>query len=128
MEHAWRVRRRLGGGMRQAGVLAAAGVYALRHHLPALADDHRRARDLAARLDALPGARAAVPETNIVMVDLVGGGPDAAAVAEALAEHGVWMVPFGVRRLRAVTHRDVDDAGIARAAEAFEAVLRAGEG
>jgi threonine aldolase len=51
MARAWRIRRRLGGGMRQAGIVAAAGLYALRHHLPRLADDHRRARTLAARLD-----------------------------------------------------------------------------
>jgi threonine aldolase len=124
MARAWRIRRRLGGGMRQAGILAAAGLHALRHHLPRLADDHRRARALAERIDALPGVRAAPPETNIVMVDLENGAPSAAAVIKALVARGVWVVPFGPRRLRAVTHADVDDAAIERAAAAFEQVLR----
>jgi threonine aldolase len=123
MARAWRIRRRLGGGMRQAGIVAAAGLHALRHHLPRLVDDHRRARTLAARLDALPGLRVPTPETNIVMVELEDGAPSPALMVKTLVSRGVWVVPFGPRRLRAVTHADVDDAGIERAAAAFEHVL-----
>ena len=120
MERAWRVRRRLGGGMRQAGLLAAAGLYALENHFPGLADDHRRARALAAAADALPGLSAPAPETNLVMIDLE-PRLDPEAVLAGLAERGVWLTRFGPHRLRAVTHRDVDDAGIERAVGALRA-------
>jgi threonine aldolase len=120
MERAWRVRRRLGGGMRQAGLLAAAGLYALAHNFERLAVDHRRAKMLAAAAARVPGLAAEVPETNIVMIDLVDPALSTADVLTALAERGVWMTDFGPRRLRAVTHLDIDDAGIERAAQALE--------
>jgi threonine aldolase len=126
MERAWRVRRRLGGGMRQAGILAAAGLHALRHNLPRLADDHRRARELAARIDALAGASAPVPETNIVMVGLEAGAPDADAVLPRLVARGVWMTAFGARRLRAVTHLDLAPDAVDRAAAALAEALGGG--
>ncbi|CAN5697776.1 GntG family PLP-dependent aldolase [soil metagenome] len=119
MERAWRVRRRMGGGMRQAGLLAAAGLYALQNHLPALAEDHRRARTLASRAAEIPGLSAPPPETNIVMIDLEDDRLAPDAVLAALARQGVWITQFGPRRLRAVTHRDVDDAGIDRASAAL---------
>jgi threonine aldolase len=119
MSRAWRVRRRLGGGMRQAGILAAAGLHALRHHFPLLAEDHRRARELAAAADAIPGVRAAVTETNIVMLDLEDAALQPSALLAALSARGVLMTQFGPRRLRAVLHMDVDDDGIRRAAEAL---------
>ena len=118
MERAWRVRRRLGGGMRQAGILAAAGLYALEHHFPLLEDDHRRAKELAHGVAALGGFRVPKPETNIVMLDLEDERLEPAALLAALERRGVRMVQFGARRLRAVTHMDVDDAGIARALSA----------
>ncbi|HYJ80254.1 MAG TPA: GntG family PLP-dependent aldolase [Longimicrobiaceae bacterium] len=124
MERAWRVRRRLGGGMRQAGIVAAGGLFALRHNLARLADDHRRAAELARRAGALPALRVEAPQTNIVMLD-VDEGIDPQAVLQGLAERGVRMSQFGPRRLRAVTHLDVDDAGIARAAAALEEVVGA---
>lgn len=124
MERAWRVRRRLGGGMRQAGIIAAAGLYALRHNLERLTDDHRRAAELARRAAALPGVRVEAPQTNIVMLDL-DDGIDPQAVVQGLAQRGVRMVHWGPRRLRAVTHLDVDDAGIGRAAAALEEVVAA---
>lgn len=100
------LRKRLGGGMRQAGVLAAAGSYVLDHHLGRLADDHRRA--------ALIGAAAGiVPQTNIVPLDV----PDGPAFAAAAREQGVLVSVVGPRRVRLVTHLDVDDAGARRAAE-----------
>jgi threonine aldolase len=125
MERAWRVRRRLGGGMRQAGIIAAGALYALRNHFPLLAEDHRRARLLAARVDALDGVSSAVPDTNIVMIDLADPRLEPAAILAALEARGVRATQFGARRLRAVTHMDVDDAGIERAAAAFEEVLSA---
>jgi threonine aldolase len=128
MQRAWRFRRRLGGGMRQAGFLAAAGLYALRNHLPRLEQDHRRARELAARAGAIEGLEVAEPETNIVMVNLADPRLEPAALLAALERRGLRMTQFGARRLRAVTHLDVDDAGIARAgealAEAVEELLR----
>jgi threonine aldolase len=119
MERAWRVRRRLGGGMRQAGIVAAAGLFALRNNLDRLAEDHRRARSLAAAASGVEGVAVAVPETNIVMIDLVDPRLETAALLAALERRGVRMVAFGPRRLRAVTHLDVDDAGIEHAAGAF---------
>ena len=121
MEDAWRVRRRFGGGMRQAGLLAAAALYALEHHLPELGEDHRRAKRLAALAAELPGIRVEEPETNIVMLDLEEAEP--LDVLRGLRSRGVWMTQFGPRRLRAVTHRDVDDEGVERAGEALGEVL-----
>jgi threonine aldolase len=125
MERAWRVRRRLGGGMRQAGLLAGGAIYALRHNLDRLADDHRRAASLARAVSALPGLTADVPETNIVMIDLLDPALGAADLLERLERDGVRLTQFGPRRLRAVTHLDVDDAGIARAVAALRAALAA---
>lgn len=123
IERAWRVRRRLGGGMRQAGILAAAALYGLRHNLPRLADDHRRARELADRIRALPGVSVPEPETNIVMVDLTDPRLETATLLGALEAHGVRMTPFGARRLRGVTHLDVDDTAIQHAAEVWDMVV-----
>lgn len=121
---AWEIRKRLGGGMRQSGVLAAAGLYALEHHVPQLARDHAHARLLAERLDDCPAVRVPRPETNIVMIDLVREQDTAEAVLPRLASRGVLLVPFGPRRLRAVTHRDVDRDGVERAAKVLAEVLR----
>lgn len=120
---AWSIRKRLGGGMRQVGVLAAAGLWALDHHVDRLADDHRRAARLAAACGELPGLRSAEPDTNIVMLDVERDDLDAAALSARLHEHGVWILASGPSRLRAVTHLDVDDAGIDRAIAAFRAIL-----
>lgn len=119
MQRAWRVRRRLGGGMRQAGILAAGALYGLRNHVPLLEQDHRRARELAARAAGAPGLSVVPPETNIVMVDLVDPRLEPGAVLGTLERRGVRMTQFGARRLRAVTHLDVDDAGISRAGDAL---------
>ncbi|MGI8761163.1 MAG: threonine aldolase family protein [Jatrophihabitantaceae bacterium] len=100
-------RKRYGAGMRQAGILAAAGRYALAHQLERLADDHARARRLAGGLGADP---AAVP-TNIVVLDV----PDAAVVAARAVEQGVLVSALGPRLLRLVTHLDVDDDGVEHA-------------
>jgi threonine aldolase len=119
------VRRRLGGGMRQAGFLAAAGIFGLERNFSLLADDHRRARRLAEIAAAIPGVTPLTPETNILMLDLA-PGIDPAAVLSRLSERGVWMYQFGPRRIRAVTHLDVDDAGIERAGSALREALVGG--
>jgi len=98
-------RKRLGGGWRQAGVLAAGGLFALEHHMHRLADDHARARRLADALQ-LP-----VPDTNIVPVPVT----DPAATMQACRAAGVRIGMLAPGMLRAVTHLDVDDAGIERA-------------
>jgi threonine aldolase len=108
-------RKRLGGGMRQAGILAAAGLYALDHHLERLADDHENARLLAERLGVDPAS----VETNIVVVD----GVNAPKVAEAAKAQGVLVGQVGPHRLRLVTHLDVDRAGIDRAAAVLRELL-----
>jgi threonine aldolase len=97
-------RKRLGGGMRQAGVLAAAGIYALEHHIERLADDQAHARLLAEACGVDP----ANVDTNIVVVDV----PDAAATVEGAREHGVLISAVGSSTIRLVTHLDVsrDDA------------------
>lgn len=119
------IRRRLGGGMRQAGILAAAGLYALDHHRQRLGEDHVRARRLAELLGDVPGLRVVPPDTNILMVDILAPDLDAAAMVRGLAERGVGMVVFTRTRFRAVTHLDVDDDGIERAAEAVRDVMAA---
>jgi threonine aldolase len=113
IEEAWRWKQMLGGAMRQSGIVAAAGLYALDHHVERLAEDHARAKRLAEGLAELPGVGLdpATVETNIVIFDV----PDAAAFAGALAADEVGMSTFGATRVRAVTHLDVDDAGIERA-------------
>jgi len=126
MDAAWRVRRRLGGGMRQVGLLAAAALHGLRNNLTRLAEDHRRASDLAEGIRGVPGLLCASPESNIVMIDLHPDLPlDPADLLAALETRGVRMVRFGPRRIRAVTHLDVADEGIARAAHALREVVAA---
>lgn len=109
-------RKRLGGGMRQVGILAAAGLYALDHHVERLAEDHEHASLLA---DAC-GLDPAVVDTNIVVVDV----PDARAVAAAVREHDVLVSAVGPRSLRLVTHLDVSRAEVNTAAAVLAKVLR----
>ncbi len=118
-----RARKRWGGGMRQVGILAAACLHALDHHVERLAEDHARARRLAAGFRAAPGVKVEEPDTNIVIATLEHPALDPAAVLAALAGRGVRMVPFGARRLRAIVHLDVDDAGIERAVGAFREAI-----
>lgn len=122
---AWRIRRRFGGGMRQSGVLAAAGLHALERHRGRLEEDHGNARRLARGVAGIPGLDAAEPETNIVFVDMEEGGPDPERIVGFLEESGVRLIHFGPGRLRAVTHRDVDEAGIDRAVAALADAARA---
>ena len=126
IEEAWTHKLRLGGAMRQAGIIAAAGLYALEHHVERLAEDHMQARRLAMGLAALPGI-ALDPErveTNIVIFDIRGTGlrGDQFA-ARTLASHGVRFSVIGPSTVRAVTHLDLPADGIERALEAARAAL-----
>ncbi|MCK5412089.1 MAG: aminotransferase class I/II-fold pyridoxal phosphate-dependent enzyme [Gemmatimonadetes bacterium] len=123
IERAWSVRKRLGGGMRQVGILAAAGLYALDHNLERLHEDHARARRLAAGAAEIEGLAADTPDTNIVMIRVRRDDLDPAALSAALERDGVLILPGGSRRLRAVTHLDVSDDGIDRAIEALAGVV-----
>jgi threonine aldolase len=123
---AWRWKQMLGGAMRQSGIVAAAGLYALENHVERLADDHARAKRLAEGLAEMPSVvlDPATVETNIVIF----GVPDAPAFCAALEREDVGMLPVGPDRVRAVTHLDVDDAGIERALQAAKGALDARDG
>jgi threonine aldolase len=108
-------RKRLGGGMRQAGVLAAAGLYALDHHLDRLAEDHEHAQLLAKRLGVDPSS----VETNMVVLDDVA----APVIAEAAKAQGVLVSQVSARKIRLVTHLDVDRAAVDRAADVLAELL-----
>lgn len=113
---AWEIRKRLGGGMRQSGILAAAGLYALDHNLGRIAEDHENAQRFAEILSGSQAVRPSVPQTNIVMLDLQRERDTSESVVPRLAQAGVRVVPFGPRRLRAVTHLDVGREDVERAA------------
>lgn len=118
-----RWRKRLGGGMRQVGVLAAAGLYALDHHVERLAVDHEHAKMLAAALSSA-GAPVQNPESNIVMVDLPAGPrSDAAQFCAQLKERGVLASAFGPSRVRLVTHLDVARSQVSEAATVIAQLL-----
>ena len=119
-------RKRYGAGMRQVGILAAAGLYALDHHVDRLADDHARAaRFAAACAQAAPTAvDASTVETNIVVLDVGSVGWEAPEFVAALLEHGVRAYAVGPGRVRAVWHLDVDDAGTEAAVAAATELLR----
>jgi threonine aldolase len=121
------LRKRYGGGMRQVGVLAAAGHHALDHHVARLADDHRRAAELA---KAISAARAGVVdpaevETNIVVLDLRGTGLTSSQLGAAARARGVAISGLGPHTVRLVTHLDVDDAAVSHAAEVLAEALAA---
>lgn len=109
-------RKRYGAGMRQVGILAAAGRFALQNNIKRLSEDHSRAAYLASELGAEPGST----QTNIVVLSV----PDAAAVAAAAREHGVLVSALGPTFLRLVTHLDVDDAAVQRAVEVLRPLVR----
>jgi threonine aldolase len=121
---AWETRKRLGGGMRQSGILAAAGLYALDNNLGRLAEDHENAKRFAQILSDSPTVRPSDPETNIVMVDLQRDGATAVAASGQLAQAGVRMSAYGPKRLRAVMHLDVGRADVERAARIVVETLR----
>ncbi len=120
IEEAWRWKQRLGGAMRQAGVIAAAGLYALDHHVERLADDHAAARAFADGIRPAPGVRLArdAVDSNIVIFDVAGTKLDAEAFVAGLAKRGVRVGAVSATRLRAVTHLDVTPAQVEAAVRA----------
>ncbi|MDU0372407.1 threonine aldolase family protein [Hymenobacter endophyticus] len=117
-----RIRKVMGGGMRQAGYLAAAGLYALHHNVERLADDHRRARQLEATLAAQPYVAEVLPvETNLVIFRLQATTPAEQFLAH-LEQHGIKASSFGPQMIRFVTHLDVDDTMLARVEAALTAI------
>jgi threonine aldolase len=119
IDRALRYRRMAGGAMRQVGIFAAAGVYALERHMDRLAEDHANARLIAERLSASPriAIDLATAETNILVFSVREGAPDAATVVARAKERGVLIFAFGPRILRAVTHLDVTREQCTRAAQ-----------
>lgn len=110
IEEAWRFKQRLGGGMRQSGIAAAMCLHALDHHIDRLADDHALAARIAAAVGSMPLVERLLPvHTNIVIFDLAPAAPDAASLTTALAEDGIRIGALGKRRVRLVTHLDVDE-------------------
>ncbi len=124
IEEARKVRKRWGGGMRQAGLIAAGALHGLRHHVARLAEDHERARRLAGGIAGLRGLEVSPdpPPTNIVMVRVPAGSGE--RIRSLLEAEGLLSLVEG-GRIRLVTHLDVDDAGIERAIAALRAVSRA---
>jgi threonine aldolase len=125
IKEAWRLKQQMGGAMRQAGIIAAGGVFALQHHVKRLAEDHVNARRLAEGLAKLPGVvlDPSTVETNIVIFELR-GALDAEAAVAALLARGVRTGAMGPRTVRAVTHLDVSAEQIDRALDAARAVFR----
>lgn len=116
IDEARRARKQFGGGMRQAGILAAAGLYALEHHRPHLADDHEKAKHLAETIAACPAFNLDVDavETNIIIFEVTRG--TAESVIETLEDEDVLLTPFGPTTVRATTHRDVSMEDVKTAA------------
>jgi threonine aldolase len=126
LERARLLRKRLGGWMRQSGILAAAGLYALDHNVARLADDHALARELAAALDGFDGIECepSVVETNIVMARITRPEHDPSSLMEALRERGVLVLPQNETTLRFVTHLDVDAESVESVVRALRQILR----
>jgi threonine aldolase len=125
ISRAKRARRMFGGAMRQSGILAAAGLYALDHNLVRLAEDHASARLLAERLAGLRGVRIdlATVQTNIVIFRMEEDAPDAATVVARAQAEGVLVSAFGARIVRAVTHLDVSREQCRRAADLLAEII-----
>jgi threonine aldolase len=125
---AHRARRMFGGAMRQAGILAAAGLWALDHNIDRLAEDHANARLLAERLGGLRGVELdlATVQSNIVIFQMAQNAPDAATIVARALEEGVLVSAFAARTVRAVTHLDVSREQCRRAADLLAAVIERG--
>jgi threonine aldolase len=114
-----------GGAMRQAGILAAAGLYALAHHVDRLKEDHEHAKELARTLHTIPSVSLNPNdvETNIIFFDVKKSGCSQAEVAAALKEAGVLVSAVGGTRFRAVTHLDISSADIEQAGDILTRIL-----
>lgn len=128
IEEAWRYKQMMGGAMRQAGIVAAAARYALRHHVTRIADDHANAKRLAQGLQGLPGLTIdpSAVQTNLVFMEIDRPDLDAASFCQRLSAQGVIMGTMGQRTVRAVTHLDVDRAGIDHAIAMVRQLLTVG--
>jgi threonine aldolase len=124
IDEAWRWKQRLGGSLRQAGICAAACLYALDQNIDRLAEDHANALVLARGLAQVPGLVVEEPETNLVFFDTSGTGLTADALAARVRREGVWVSTVGAYRVRACTHLDVDAAGVASAVQAISQAVR----
>ncbi|HEX2338477.1 MAG TPA: GntG family PLP-dependent aldolase [Hyphomicrobiaceae bacterium] len=126
IDEAWAWKHRLGGALRQSGILAAAGIYALDHNVERLAEDHANARRLAEMIGGLAGMRIMNPEveTNIVFLDPSGSGRKPKEIVAALAKRGVRMGTSYGGMIRAVTHLDVESDDIVAAVAALSRVLK----
>jgi threonine aldolase len=120
-----RFRKMFGGGMRQVGIIAAAGIYALDHHFDRLKEDHQNAKRLAVGLKEFKGVSIDPKhvETNIIIFDVADTGMTASQVAEAMKKEAISIHAFGKTQIRLVTHLDVSSEDIERALKAFEKVL-----
>ena len=123
IDQVWRWKQRLGGAMRQAGVCAAACVYALDHHVARLADDHANARALARGLSQIDGMQVQQPETNLVFFDPAGAGMSGEKLVAALGQHGILLATMD-GRIRACTHLDVTAAMIEETVTAVRDIVR----
>ena len=112
IDAAWRWKQRLGGSLRQAGVCAAACLYALDHNVDRLAEDHANAKALARGLAQIPDLAVEEPETNLVFFDTSATGVTADALADQVRFGGVMLSTVGSYRVRACTHLDVDAEGV----------------
>jgi threonine aldolase len=122
IDRAREIRKRLGGGMRQAGVIAACGRVALKEMVERLAEDHRNARQLAELLATLPGLiiRPEEIDTNMILIDVTGWGVDAYQVKKTIEANGVLVSEMSAVHVRVVTHRHFDAKQIPAVVEAFE--------
>jgi threonine aldolase len=125
IDRAWLWKQRLGGALRQAGICAAACLYALDHHVDRLAEDHANAAALARGLAQIEGITVEAPETNLVFFDTRGTGLPAAELAARLRARGVMVSAMGAWRGRACTHLDVDAAQVADAVAALRQAVAA---
>ena len=125
IEKAWRWKHRFGGAMRQAGILAAAGSWALAHHIDRLAEDHDNARFLADRLQSIEGISLIneAVESNLVFFDVGNTGQSAKALSQAMAERGVRIGASDHRRMRAVTHVDIEQQDIVVACDVLKELV-----
>jgi threonine aldolase len=123
IDSAWRWKQRLGGSMRQAGICAAACLYALDHNIDRLAEDHVNARVLARGLAQIPGLAVEDPETNLVFFDTAGTGLTADDLADRVRLEGVMLSTVGRYRVRACTHLDVDAEGVDYAVRVIRTLL-----
>jgi threonine aldolase len=125
IERARYFRKAFGGGMRQAGILAAGAIYAVQHHFDRLAEDHRRARRLAEAIAELPDVSIDLDtvQTNIVIFDMARAALSAEELVKRLQQENILMIHFGASKIRAVTHLHIHDDDIERTISTMRAIL-----